>query len=66
VRDLVGRSVAINRSGLGAFLLVVALEKHGVDRSKVKFVYLNPPDASPAFGQSKVDAFSTRRTTGNS
>jgi sulfonate transport system substrate-binding protein len=56
--DLVGKSVAVNRSGLGEFLLVAALEKHGIDRSKVKFVYLNPPDAGPAFSQGKVDAWS--------
>ncbi|MBB5391490.1 MULTISPECIES: NrtA/SsuA/CpmA family ABC transporter substrate-binding protein [unclassified Herbaspirillum] len=58
VADLVGKSVAVNRSGLGEFLLVAALEKHGIDRSKVKFVYLNPPDAGPAFSQGKVDAWS--------
>lgn len=46
----------MNRSGLGEFLLVAALEKHGVDRSKVRFVYLNPPEAAPAFGSGKVDA----------
>ncbi|WP_434034971.1 NrtA/SsuA/CpmA family ABC transporter substrate-binding protein [Cupriavidus sp. a3] len=58
VRDLAGRKVAVNRSGLGEFLLVAALEKNGIDRSKVEFVYLNPPDAAPAFGQGKVDAWS--------
>ena len=58
VTDLVGKSVAVNRSGLGEFLLVAALEKHGIDRNKVKFVYLNPPDAGPAFAQGKVDAWS--------
>jgi len=58
VTDLVGKSVAVNRSGLGEFLLVAALEKHGIERSKVKFVYLNPPDAGPAFSQGKVDAWS--------
>ncbi|CAO3428441.1 NrtA/SsuA/CpmA family ABC transporter substrate-binding protein [Azospirillum endophyticum] len=58
VTDLVGRSVAVNRSGLGEFLLVAALEKHGVDRSKVNFVYLNPPDAAPALASGKVDAWS--------
>ncbi|WP_315719769.1 MULTISPECIES: NrtA/SsuA/CpmA family ABC transporter substrate-binding protein [unclassified Bradyrhizobium] len=58
VEDLVGRSVAVNRSGLGEFLLVAALEKHKVDRSKVKFVYLNPPDAAPALASGKVDAWS--------
>lgn len=58
VKDLAGKSVAVNRSGLGEFLLVAALEKHGVDRKKVKFVYLNPPDAAPAFAQGKIDAWS--------
>ncbi|MBF9266860.1 ABC transporter substrate-binding protein [Paracidovorax cattleyae] len=58
VSDLVGRSVAVNRSGLGEFLLVAALEKHGIDRSKVRFVYLNPQDAGPAFSQGKIDAWS--------
>jgi sulfonate transport system substrate-binding protein len=58
VEDLVGKSVAVNRSGLGEFLLVAALEKHNIDRDKVKFVYLNPPDAAPAFSQGKIDAWS--------
>ncbi|CCE00013.1 putative sulfonate ABC transporter, periplasmic-binding protein [Bradyrhizobium sp. STM 3809] len=58
VEDLVGKSVAVNRSGLGEFLLVAALEKHKVDRSKVRFVYLNPPDAAPALASGKVDAWS--------
>ncbi|MFL1877057.1 NrtA/SsuA/CpmA family ABC transporter substrate-binding protein [Hansschlegelia beijingensis] len=58
VKDLVGKSVAVNRSGLGEFLLVAALEKHGLDRSQVKFVYLNPPDAAPALASGKVDAWS--------
>jgi sulfonate transport system substrate-binding protein len=58
VEDLVGKSVAVNRSGLGEFLLVAALEKHHVDRSKVKFIYLNPPDAAPALASGKVDAWS--------
>ena len=58
VEDLVGKSIAVNRSGLGEFLAVAALEKHGIDRSKVKFVYLNPPDAAPALASGKVDAWS--------
>lgn len=58
VSDLVGKTVAVNRSGLGEFLLVAALEKHGIARDKVRFVYLNPPDAGPAFAQGKVDAWS--------
>ncbi|MEN3288025.1 MAG: sulfonate transport system substrate-binding protein [Bradyrhizobium sp.] len=58
IEDLVGKSVAVNRSGLGEFLLIAALEKHKVDRSKVKFVYLNPPDAAPALASGQVDAWS--------
>src|SRR3954453_3631554 len=58
IEDLVGKSVAVNRSGLGEFLLFAALEKHKVDRSAVKFVYLNPPDAAPALASGKVDAWS--------
>jgi sulfonate transport system substrate-binding protein len=58
VEDLVGKSVAVNRSGLGEFLVVAALEKHNIDRSKVNFVYLNPPDAAPALAAGKVDAWS--------
>ncbi|MDQ8728167.1 NrtA/SsuA/CpmA family ABC transporter substrate-binding protein [Bradyrhizobium sp. LHD-71] len=57
VEDLVGKSVAVNRSGLGEFILIAALEKHKVDRSKVKIVYLNPPDAAPALASGKVDAW---------
>ena len=58
IENLVGKSVAVNRSGLGEFLLVAALEKHKVDRTKVNVVYLNPPDAAPAFASGKVDAWS--------
>jgi sulfonate transport system substrate-binding protein len=57
VEDLVGKSVAVNRSGVAEFLVVAALEKHHIDRSKVKFVYLNPPEAAPAFGSGQVDAW---------
>ncbi|HEY0219634.1 MAG TPA: NrtA/SsuA/CpmA family ABC transporter substrate-binding protein [Afipia sp.] len=58
VEDLVGKSVAVNRSGLGEFLLIAALEKHNIDRAKVNVVYLNPPDAAPALASGKVDAWS--------
>jgi len=47
VRDLVGKTVAVNRSGVAEFLLVAALEKFQIDRSKLKVVYLNPPEAAP-------------------
>lgn len=57
VKDLAGRKVAVNKAGLGEFLLVAALEKYGVPRDSVTFTYLNPPDAAPAFGSGKVDAW---------
>jgi sulfonate transport system substrate-binding protein len=57
VADLVGKSVAVNRSGVAEFLLVAALEKNHIDRSKVRVVYLNPPEAAPAFGSGRVDAW---------
>jgi sulfonate transport system substrate-binding protein len=58
VTDLVGRTVAVNKAGLGEFLLVAALEKYKVPREAVKVVYLNPPEASAAFGAGKIDAWS--------
>ena len=57
VTDLVGKTVAVNRSGVGEFLLVAALEKYHISRSKVKVAYLNPPEAAPAFGSGQVDAW---------
>jgi len=57
VKDLAGKKVAVNKAGLGEFLLVAALEKYGVPRESVTFTYLNPPDAAPAFGAGKVDAW---------
>ncbi|MET0390021.1 MAG: aliphatic sulfonate ABC transporter substrate-binding protein [Polyangiales bacterium] len=58
VRDLVGKTVAVNKAGLGEFLLIAALEKYGVPRDQVSVSYLNPPDAAPAFASGKVDAWS--------
>jgi sulfonate transport system substrate-binding protein len=58
VQDLVGKTVAVNKAGVGEFLLVAALEKYGVPRDKVNVSYLNPPDAAPAFASDKVDAWS--------
>jgi sulfonate transport system substrate-binding protein len=58
VRDLVGKTVAVNKAGVAEFLLVAALEKYGVPREKVTLSYLNPPDAAPAFASGEVDAWS--------
>ncbi len=53
IEDLAGKTVAVNRSGLGEFLLVAALEKHHVDRKLVKIVYLNRPKPRPPSGQAR-------------
>ncbi|MCX6047491.1 MAG: ABC transporter substrate-binding protein [Chloroflexi bacterium] len=58
VKDLVGKKVAANRSGLGEFILIAALEKYGIARDQVDIAYLNPPDAAPAFAQGQIDAWS--------
>ena len=56
ISDLAGHSVAVNRGGTGEYLLLTALQRHGVDPATVKRVYLNPPDASSAFASDAVDA----------
>ena len=58
VRDLVGKKIAVNKSGLGQFIATAALQKYGVPLDKVSFVYLDPGDAGPAFYSGKVDAWS--------
>lgn len=57
VADLAGKTVAVNRAGVAEFLLVAALEKYQVPREQVKVIYMNPPEAAPAFGAGKVDAW---------
>ncbi len=57
IKDLIGRSVAVNRGGTGEYLLVRALEKNGIDPAAVKRVYLGPSDAGPAFATDHVDAW---------
>jgi sulfonate transport system substrate-binding protein len=57
VADLVGKKVAVNPKGTGEYLLLKALEKNGVDPSKVKRVYLGAADGATAFSSGKVDAW---------
>lgn len=57
VAGLVGKTVAVNRAGVAEFLLVAALEKYKVPRDQVNVVYMNPPDAAPAFAAGKIDAW---------
>lgn len=57
VADLVGKKVAVNPKGTGEYLLLKALQKNGVDPSKVKRVYLGAADGATAFSSGKVDAW---------
>jgi sulfonate transport system substrate-binding protein len=57
IPELVGKTVAVNKAGVAEFLLVAALEKYAVPRERVKVVYLNPPDAAPAFASGQIDAW---------
>jgi sulfonate transport system substrate-binding protein len=57
--DLAGRSVAVNRGGTGEYLLMRALDKHGVDAGSVRRIYLSPSDSGAAFAQGHVDAWAT-------
>jgi sulfonate transport system substrate-binding protein len=59
VKDLVGKSVAVNKGGTGEYLLRRALAWAGVPASKVTFVYLNPAQTAPVLNSGKVDAWAT-------
>ncbi|MGY0055148.1 LLM class flavin-dependent oxidoreductase [Streptomyces sp. LZ34] len=59
IKDLVGRSVAVNKGGTGEYLLLKALAHEGIPAGKVKRVYLQPADAATAFAAGHVDAWAT-------
>jgi sulfonate transport system substrate-binding protein len=56
-RDLIGRTVAVNRGGSGDYLLSKALENDGVPEDSVKRAYLDPVDSAQAFNAGHVDAW---------
>jgi sulfonate transport system substrate-binding protein len=58
VRDLIGKTVAVNRAGSGEYALVLALQHAGIPQNAVAKAYLNPPDSAAAFSEGKVDAWS--------
>lgn len=62
IKDLAGKSVAVNRGGTGEYLLTRALEKAGVPAAEVKKAYLSPPDSAAAMSQNKVDAWAAWST----
>ncbi len=57
VADLKGKKVAFNRGSNVQFLLVKALEKHGLAYADVQPVFLPPADARAAFERGSVDAW---------
>jgi sulfonate transport system substrate-binding protein len=59
IGDLKGKSVAVNRGGTGEYLLVRALETHGIDVASVKRIYLSPADSAAALATGHVDAWAT-------
>ena len=59
LRDLVGKSVAVNKGGTGEYLLLQALASAGIPADQVKRVYLQPQDAATAFSSGQVDAWAT-------
>ncbi len=59
VEDLKGKRVAVNLAAHGDYVLLRALEKHGIPASEVTRVPIQPPDAAAAFATGKIDAWST-------
>jgi sulfonate transport system substrate-binding protein len=57
--DLVGKRVAVNWAAHGDYVLLRALQKHGIPAHQVTRVPIQPPDAAAAFATSKIDAWST-------
>lgn len=57
VADLKGRKIALNRGSNVHYLLVKALEKHGLQYADVQPVFLPPADARAAFERGSVDAW---------
>lgn len=59
VSQLVGKSVVVNKSGTGEYLLLKALAVNHIPASKVKRVYLPPTAAGSAFSSGRLQAWST-------
>jgi len=57
VADLKGKKVALNKGSNVHYLLVKALEKHGLKYSDIQPVFLPPADARAAFEKGSVDAW---------
>ena len=59
VEDLAGKRVAVNWAAHGDYILLRALEKHGVPAERVTRVPIQPPDAAAAFATGKLDGWAT-------
>ncbi|MCU1661457.1 MAG: hypothetical protein JWR58_1522 [Pseudonocardia sp.] len=59
LRDLIGKSVAVNKGGTGEYLLLKALASAGIPADQVQRTYLQPQDAATAFSSGQVDAWAT-------
>ncbi len=57
VADLKGKKVALNKGSNVHFLLVKALEKHGLKYTDIQPIFLPPADARAAFERGSVDAW---------
>jgi sulfonate transport system substrate-binding protein len=57
VGDLKGKKIALNKGSNVHYLLVKALEKHGVQYEEIETVFLPPADARAAFEKGAVDAW---------
>jgi sulfonate transport system substrate-binding protein len=57
VAELKGKKVALNKGSNVHYLLVKALEKHGLKYSDIQPVFLPPADARAAFERGAVDAW---------
>jgi sulfonate transport system substrate-binding protein len=62
VKDLVGKTVAVNQAGTGEYLLDKVLTANNLPESSVKKVYLQPPAGATAFESGQVDAWATFST----
>ncbi|ACK49745.1 aliphatic sulfonates family ABC transporter, periplsmic ligand-binding protein [Methylocella silvestris BL2] len=57
VEELRGKTVGLNKGSNVHFLLVKALEKHGLAYSEIKTAFLPPADARAAFERGAIDAW---------
>jgi sulfonate transport system substrate-binding protein len=62
VKDLEGKTIAVNQAGSGQYIVDQALSYHHVPISSVHFVYLLAPAGNAAFQAGSVDAWGTFAT----